>query len=144
MSHTDSGTKEKRDVYYERNVLALAYIAIQHASVDGVTGWYPDEDDVNADEWAVVWANTPEGQVGWHVPTDMVPAWLPKRNPDYDGYTTGEKHRRLHHHHGIPYPVAPTVASSALAARDAADENDDQWPERHEEIDVDAIPGEDE
>lgn len=102
MAHTDSGEKDKTAVYYERNVLALAYI--HECWTRGYpTGWWADTDDVNADDWAVVWADTPTGQVGWHVQHELVPDWLPERDPDYDGYSTAEKHRRLHDRHGIPW-----------------------------------------
>ena len=101
MANTDSEAKTKSAVYYERNVLALAYIDL--CQQNGVpTGWWPDTDDINDEPWAVVWANMPGGQVGWHVPLDLVPLWLPKRDPEYDGYSTSEKHRRLHDFHDIP------------------------------------------
>lgn len=103
MSETDSESKTKDDVYRDRNLLALAFIrayAFYEKDMMGddwtvERGWWPDTDDVNGEEWAVVWVNTEFGQVGWHIPKDMVPAWLPKLDPDYDGYTTDEKNARL-------------------------------------------------
>jgi hypothetical protein len=100
MSHTDSESKTKADVYYERNLLALAFLAViaraAHFHGDTVEmGWWPDHDDVNGEEWAVVWTNLHHGQVGWHIPIEMVPEWLDKRDPDYDGYSTGEKNVRM-------------------------------------------------
>lgn len=93
-THTDSEAKSKSDVYWERNLLALAFIH-QFRGTPYDYGWWPDQDAVNGEEWAVIWANTGEGQVGWHIPTDMLPEWLPKRDPNYDGYTTDEKNQRV-------------------------------------------------
>lgn len=100
MSETDSEPKSKNDVYRDRNLLAVAFIRafvyFRAERYDRVPhGWWPDSDDVNGEEWAVVWCELPNGQVGWHVPMEMVPAWLEKRDPEYDGYTTEEKNDRL-------------------------------------------------
>lgn len=96
MSNTDSERKDKSDVYRDRNLLALGFIAA-YAEVRALPacGWWPDTDDVNGEEWAVVWADLPTGQVGWHIRREDVPDGLPKRDPDYDGYTTEEKNERL-------------------------------------------------
>ena len=102
MSATDSESKTKSDVYRERNLLALAFVRAVH--YDGYeAGWWPDRDTVNGEQWAVVWANLghPDHQVGWHVPLDLVPWWLPKRDPDYDGYTTVEKNHRVAAYAGV-------------------------------------------
>lgn len=100
MAETDSEPKTKADVYHERNLLVLAFLAAWaercHFNLTTAEmGWWPDEDDVNGEEWAVVWVNLPYGQVGWHVPKEMVPDWLECRDPDYDGYTTEEKNGRV-------------------------------------------------
>lgn len=115
MANTDSGEKSKDDVYEERNLLALGFLAAlaerEHykPGSDGIEmGWWPDTDDVNGDEWAVVWANLfagdpgsdlrpgkEYGQVGWHIPMEMVPEWLERKDPEYDGYTTEEKNGRV-------------------------------------------------
>lgn len=113
MSETDSEPKDKSDVYRERNLLALAfilsearatqaYLSLRGKEVEAPVGWWPDTDDVNGEAWAVVWCNLPTGQVGWHVPREMVPDWLPKRDPEYDGYSTDEKNRRLAEWADIP------------------------------------------
>jgi hypothetical protein len=101
VSETDSEPKTKGDVYRERNILALAFLLEAHRRGQRV-GWWPDTDDVNGEEWAVVWGERDEGQVGWHVPTSLVPDWLPKRNPHYDGYTTTEKNARVCRHASLP------------------------------------------
>lgn len=97
MAETDSEEKSKSDVYRERNLLALAFIHELYLNTAVVAGWWPDTDDVNGEEWAVVWINLPadRGQVGWHVPREMVPYWLPRIDPEYDGYSTSEKNGRL-------------------------------------------------
>lgn len=100
MAETDSESKTKSDVYRERNLLALAFLGAYASAHNregeaAEMGWWPDTDDVNGEEWAVVWVNLPQGQVGWHVPLEMVPDWLERRDPDYDGYSTHEKNRRV-------------------------------------------------
>jgi|GEM_PF-2656928 len=110
--HTDSESKTKSDVYHERNLLAVGFIrALRSVHEEGVEfGWWPDTDDVNGERWAVVWADLPgEGQVGWHVPRRMVPDWLARRDPDYDGYTTETKNRRVASFAGVPADVAQRV-----------------------------------
>jgi len=94
MSETDSESKTKSDVYHERNLLAIAFVQ-QYRNTPFDHGWWPDTDDVNDEEWAVVWADTNGGQVGWHVPREMVPDWLPKEDLEYDGYTTTQKNARV-------------------------------------------------
>jgi len=101
MSETDSEPKDKNAVYRERNLNALLalralYLLDGHGLADVQMGYWHDTDDVNEEAWAVVWADLPEeGQAGWHVPAAMVPEWLPERDPDYDGYSTPEKNRRV-------------------------------------------------
>jgi len=100
MAETDSEPKTKSDVYRERNLLALAYIRarVYYAEVHGGSlayGWWQDEDDVNGEEWAVVWMGYGDEQVGWHIPVEMVPDWMPERDPKYDGYSTEEKNQRV-------------------------------------------------
>ncbi|MEE6210850.1 hypothetical protein U3A55_11895 [Salarchaeum sp. III] len=103
MANTDSESKTNTDVYHERNLLAVAFLrALTDVDADAV-GWWPDTDDVNGEEWAVVWVDLDGvGQVGWHIPQGMVPDWLPKRDPEYDGYTTSEKNDRVAQFAGIP------------------------------------------
>lgn len=96
MSNTDSEPKTKSDVYRDRNLLALAFItAYTEVRACPEFGWWPDTDDVNGESWAVVWVNLPMGQVGWHIRREDVPDAMPKRDPEYDGYTTAEKNDRL-------------------------------------------------
>jgi hypothetical protein len=96
MSETDSEPKDKSDVYRDRNLLALAFIgAFADVRAGARYGWWPDTDEVNGEEWAVVWVDLPTGQVGWHIRRDDVPDGMPKRDPEYDGYTTDEKNDRL-------------------------------------------------
>lgn len=105
MAETDSEEKTKSDVYRDRNLLAVAFLAayaeVRHyerhhyGRTPADMGWWPDTDDVNGEEWAVVWVDLPTGQVGWHIPREMVPDWLGKKDPEYDGYTTDEKNERL-------------------------------------------------
>jgi len=85
-----SAEKSIDEVYYDRNLLAAAFVDF-YVGVSGASGgWWPD-----GEEWAVVWCDLPTGQVGWHLPQEMVPSLLEERDPLYDGYTTTEKNERL-------------------------------------------------
>lgn len=100
MAETDSEPKTKTDVYRDRNLLAVAFLAAyaeraHFANEPAEMGWWPDTDDVNGEEWAVVWVDLPTGQVGWHIRREQVPEWLEKRDPNYDGYSTETKNARL-------------------------------------------------
>ena len=84
--------KELDDVYHDRNLLACALVeSIGYP----MAGWTPAP-DADADKWAVVWAETPMGQVSWHVPRDLA-EWLVTRNDryDYDGHSRAVKNDRL-------------------------------------------------
>lgn len=98
MVNTDTERKSKDDVYRERNLNALGFIKAYvrlYNSVFGQNpphGWWPDDEM----DYVVIWVDTAEGQMGWHVPPDFgLPDWLPKRDPEYDGYTTEEKYQRM-------------------------------------------------
>lgn len=88
--------KSKEEVYKERNLNALAFIKAYVETYLCVFEKRPDfgyhED---GDGYALVWVETVQGQVAWHVPMDMVPAWMPRQENYYDGYTTEEKNDRL-------------------------------------------------
>ncbi|MBZ6496008.1 hypothetical protein [Natrinema longum] len=84
------------EVYTDRNLLAVAMV---HMAVleDYAGGWYePDADDADADEWAIVWARLPTGQVSWHVPRDLARrSALPQTSRVWDGHGRDEKNTRL-------------------------------------------------
>lgn len=82
--------KEIDDVYYDRNLLACALVQ----ATDAPSGWKPDSE--SPDEWAIVWVETPVGQVSWHVPAEM--AWdlaAPQQDVAFDVYDRNEKNLRL-------------------------------------------------
>jgi|AntRauMinimDraft_4_1070384.scaffolds.fasta_scaffold00256_23 hypothetical protein len=82
--------KELDKVYDDRNLLACALAEATHAP----SGWKPTDDADN--EWAIVWIETPIGQVSWHVPREMVDRLdLRKRDSTYDGYDRDIKNDRL-------------------------------------------------
>ncbi|WP_254810634.1 hypothetical protein [Natronosalvus amylolyticus] len=89
----DGGTdKALEEVYQDRNLLACALAEATGAP----SGWKPDPE--SPDEWAIVWIQTPMGQVSWHVPRAMVGTdqlGLHPRDSEYDGYTREEKNDRL-------------------------------------------------
>jgi hypothetical protein len=86
-----SDEKDIEQVYEDRNLLACAL-----ATTIGqpMAGWTPDERF--PEQWAIVWAETPMGQLSWHVPREMA-ADLAPRNDDYewDGHGREQKNDRL-------------------------------------------------
>lgn len=82
--------------YTERNALAAALIRIGRYRC-----WCVNAPD--AEGWYIVYADTPAGQVSWHVhPRDIhlfstangVPLFSGEAEP-WDGHTTEEKYRRI-------------------------------------------------
>lgn len=100
MSDTDA--KSKRQIRYERDLLALAFLTSLdeqggHGDENIRMGWWPDDDAEGRNEWARVWATLPDdyGQVSWRVPADILPDWLPKEEPDQPHFSTVERDARL-------------------------------------------------
>lgn len=82
--------KDLDGVYEDRNLLACALAQ----ATDAPSGWKPDEE--SPDEWAIVWIETPKGQVSWHVPQEMAAFYVsPLAHSEYDGYDRTEKNERL-------------------------------------------------
>lgn len=82
--------KEIGEVYEDRNLLACALAQATYAP----SGWKPDPE--SPDEWAIVWIETPVGQMSWHVPREMAESLLgPKRDSKYHGYDRETKNDRL-------------------------------------------------
>ena len=91
MSETATDQSKTTDeVYEDRNLLACALAQ----AVGCPSGWKPDED--SPENWAIVWIETPEGQVSWHVPREMAEDLAPpRRDSAYDGYDRVTKNDRL-------------------------------------------------
>lgn len=86
--------KQLADVYEDRNAVALAFLRSVASDYD--VGYYYDENE--SDDWAVVFARLPVGDVSWHVPTAELPQWMqykPSVGDEYDGYDRGEKNNRV-------------------------------------------------
>jgi len=99
-----SEEKTINEVYQDRNALAVGFCELArylHLERPGSSKfracWKPDDgDDADADEWAILYAWTPEGQVSWHVPRDLAEeSNLPQKNVEWDGHTREEKNERL-------------------------------------------------
>lgn len=86
----DEHMKTEDEIYYDRNLLACAFA---HAT-NAPAGWKPDPHA--PDEWAIVWIETPMGQISWHVRREMAEALAPPRQDAiYTGYDRDEKNERL-------------------------------------------------
>lgn len=90
---SDGQRKTINQVYEDRNALAVAFaLACDHQA-----GWHePEVADADADQWAIVWVDTPEGQVSWHVPKEIAStSRLPEAGKHWDGHDRTEKNDRL-------------------------------------------------
>ena len=78
--------------YRERNTVVAALIRV---------GGYPSflVPAPDAEGWWIVYAETPEGQVSWHVAAaDLDLFWgVPAAHAKWDGHDTEEKYRRVNH-----------------------------------------------
>ena len=80
--------------YRERNALVAALIRVGGYKAEVVMA--PDTEG-----WWIVYAETPEGQVSWHIsPDDMDlfadwPIAFGSKSSPWDGHTTEEKYRRV-------------------------------------------------
>jgi len=91
VSSTDSAEATIDEVYAERNILAVTLAAV----ADEESGWQPAP-DADPMEWGVVWIETPEGQVSWHVPRSLCESSpLPEQAYEYDGHDDELKETRL-------------------------------------------------
>lgn len=85
----DTEQKAIDEVYRDRNLLACAV-----AELAGIGGWTPAEED--PEEWAIVFAETPMGQVSWHVPREMAESLVRRaRSYEYDGHSRDVKNDRM-------------------------------------------------
>lgn len=92
--------REERDrslelVYADRNLLVMAFAKLAQAN-----GWpvWVALDAVDADPaWPVLFIETPEGQVSYHMPADQVMGFWPGPEPGqaWDYHTTADKQKRL-------------------------------------------------
>lgn len=107
---TRGEAKTLAEAYQDRNRLAIAFASLAETAgelygyapkfdlEDYAGGWHAptDADDADADEWAVVWATLPTGQVSWHVPRHLVAASsLPEAPLEFDGHNREVKNNRL-------------------------------------------------
>lgn len=89
--------KTLAEVYEDRNRLAVAFASLAATVEDYSGGWrMPDADDADASQWAVVWADTPAGQVSWHVPQELINLTdLAHKPHKWDGHDRITKNDRL-------------------------------------------------
>jgi hypothetical protein len=83
------------DVYWERTNLIVALIRTN--GFEACRTPAPDDEAAAALGWQVVYVETPEGQLSWHISPDEAHliAHLPERPQPWDGHTTSEKYARL-------------------------------------------------
>lgn len=82
----------EQEVYEDRNLLALAFARLAEEKGWPV-GWRNDEETPG---WPVIYVETPEGQVSWHVPATLIEGLtLPLFPHAWDGHSSKEKRERL-------------------------------------------------
>lgn len=99
--------RERDGAYRERNQLVAALANLAKERMAGIDGaWWaagigrhvPDPDPRWDPAWmSVVFIDTPEGQLSWHVHDDDLPLFigLPIYQRTWDGHTTERKYERL-------------------------------------------------
>ncbi|WP_226006053.1 hypothetical protein [Natrinema salinisoli] len=97
------------ETFFERNQAVFLLLAVLQDR-GHMVGYRVDEDPA----WPVVFAETPEGQIAWHVPRNELPDWLKERDVAWDGHSTKEKHERMEQ-----------FAESLVAAADTGSERFD-------------------
>lgn len=136
-----SAEKNISEVYEDRNILAMAFLrsvvelSKERRDPSLSTGWYEH------DEWAVLFAELPQGQVSWHVRPEDVPEWLTACDQSaFDGHTREEKNQRL-----LDYaredvtPVPSLVSFRGEDAYEALQNSTTTWETaRHLPTDVEA------
>lgn len=83
-------SKSKFDeMYGDRNSAVMWALK----NYDGEVGWREHA----MGDFVVVWAETDEGEISWHVPRELVRdcAWIEEKPKDYDYYSTEEKIQRV-------------------------------------------------
>lgn len=81
--------KDIDEVYRDRNLLALA-LAVSTSAPSAY------HDDPEAEGWSVVWIQTPNGEVSWHAPTELVERFgLRYKEREYTGYSREAKNDML-------------------------------------------------
>ena len=89
---TGSNQSTPQEAYFDRNQLAMAFarLAQRRGWTVGI-GIDPDEPD-----WPVLYVDTPEGQISWHLPRpEIALADWPEYPGRWDGHNVTEKRRRL-------------------------------------------------
>lgn len=79
------------EAFYERNQAVFLLLALLQDQGHTV-GYRQESDD---DDWPVVFARTPAGEISWHVPRDELPRWLDECDLEWDGHDREEKHERM-------------------------------------------------
>lgn len=83
------GEKGLDEVYEDRNLLACAL-----AESTNLGGWTPAEEDPG--NWAIVFVETPHGQISWHVPRDLAEKLVSRDDGyEFDGHDREMKNDRL-------------------------------------------------
>jgi hypothetical protein len=124
------------DALYRERAHLVSHLTVLYPSCIGPA---PDVDEPG---WALVFVETSEGQMTWHIaPRDLdLFGHLQIRTPEWDGHTTAEKYRRLDAltatvGEDLAEPVdakpAPVLAASMAEARDLREHLEAERAHRH-------------
>lgn len=80
------------EAYYDRNQAVMAFARLAEAQ-----GWTVGiAEDPDAPQWPVLYVDTPEGQVSWHLPKDGITGKFDRYKGEWDGHTTAAKRKRMY------------------------------------------------
>lgn len=82
------------ECYTDRNLLVMGFAKLAHKN-----GWpigYKEDQDTSINDFYVVFVDTPEGQVSWHVPRSLLEEFhITQYQKEWDGHGLREKQRRM-------------------------------------------------
>jgi len=89
----DALRKQKDDAYTERNAVVAALSKLYPSYL----ALHPDDSEWDAERRAIVFVETPAGQLSWHLHDSHLQMFrhLPWKENRWDGHTTEQKYQRL-------------------------------------------------
>lgn len=79
------------EAYFDRNQ-AAQLLAVLASAAGWRVGVGSDPAEPN---WPVLYVDTPEGQVSWHLPKNELMVDLPSYDGEWDGHSVKEKRQRI-------------------------------------------------
>jgi len=102
--HEARAQQAQEKAYHERNLAVAAFVtayrrATEHIDEHARFGHADPAEEyrhtADGRTWRLLWCDTDEGQMSWHLPADYVPEWVEERPHTWDGHDTETKNERL-------------------------------------------------